>query len=197
MGATSLYVFGSTARDEAKPGSDLDVFIDYDPAGQVQCLRPRRHQTVARGQHLAIPVDLTTRDGLASDAAAGHRAARPSGYFDDAENRPRSRGHSPRRSIGSRAGEPAGKLLQDFDASSGKPVGWLQRGIEIISEASPPRVQEYAGRKSRDAGWLGIGNVLRSCNMTVLSNRIIWGVVVNELPRLKAAIAAIMESLRE
>jgi hypothetical protein len=31
MGATSLYLFGSTVRDEATPGSDLDLFIDYDP----------------------------------------------------------------------------------------------------------------------------------------------------------------------
>jgi uncharacterized protein len=30
MGATSLYVFGSTVRDEAKETSDLDLFIDYD-----------------------------------------------------------------------------------------------------------------------------------------------------------------------
>jgi predicted nucleotidyltransferase len=28
MGATSLYVFGSTARDEATKVSDLDLFID-------------------------------------------------------------------------------------------------------------------------------------------------------------------------
>ncbi len=30
-GATSLYLFGSAARDEAKADSDLDMFIDYDP----------------------------------------------------------------------------------------------------------------------------------------------------------------------
>ncbi|MBP8938223.1 MAG: nucleotidyltransferase domain-containing protein, partial [Agrobacterium sp.] len=30
MGATSLYLFGSTARDEALASSDLDIFIDYD-----------------------------------------------------------------------------------------------------------------------------------------------------------------------
>jgi hypothetical protein len=29
MGATSLYVFGSTARAAARPDSDLDLFIDY------------------------------------------------------------------------------------------------------------------------------------------------------------------------
>ena len=34
MGATSLYLFGSTARDEARADSDLDLFIDYDPASR-------------------------------------------------------------------------------------------------------------------------------------------------------------------
>jgi hypothetical protein len=29
-GATSLYLYGSTARGEAGPGSDVDLFIDYD-----------------------------------------------------------------------------------------------------------------------------------------------------------------------
>src|SRR5439155_25646179 len=30
-GATSLYLFGSAVRDEARADSDLDLFIDYDP----------------------------------------------------------------------------------------------------------------------------------------------------------------------
>lgn len=32
LGATGLYLFGSTARDDAGLGSDLDLFIDYDAA---------------------------------------------------------------------------------------------------------------------------------------------------------------------
>ncbi len=31
LGATSLYLFGSSARDEARSDSDLDLFLDYDP----------------------------------------------------------------------------------------------------------------------------------------------------------------------
>ena len=30
-GATSLYLFGSTAKNKAGAKSDLDLFIDYDP----------------------------------------------------------------------------------------------------------------------------------------------------------------------
>lgn len=33
LGGTSLYLFGSTSRDEARPDSDLDLFMDYDQAG--------------------------------------------------------------------------------------------------------------------------------------------------------------------
>jgi predicted nucleotidyltransferase len=38
MGAISLYVFGSVVRDEARPASDLDLFIDYDPATRFNAL---------------------------------------------------------------------------------------------------------------------------------------------------------------
>ena len=38
MGATSLYLFGSTARGEANSASDLDLFIDYDPASRFNAL---------------------------------------------------------------------------------------------------------------------------------------------------------------
>src|ERR1700751_5306326 len=63
LGATSLYLFGSTIRDEAQPQSDLDVFIDYDPASRFNAF-----DLVGIKQYLEdelkIPVDVTTRDGL-------------------------------------------------------------------------------------------------------------------------------------
>lgn len=63
MGATSLYVFGSTARDEAATSSDLDLFIDYDPASRFNAF-----DLVGIKQYLEdelqMPVDVTTRDGL-------------------------------------------------------------------------------------------------------------------------------------
>ncbi len=31
LGANALYLYGSHARDEARPDSDVDVFIDKDP----------------------------------------------------------------------------------------------------------------------------------------------------------------------
>ncbi|TNC15002.1 DUF86 domain-containing protein [Methylobacterium terricola] len=69
----------------------------------------------------------------------------------------------------------------------------VQRGIEIISEASravPADIQahrpEVPWRKIR-----GIGNVLRH-EYHSLSDRIIWGIVVDELPALRSAVVVLL-----
>jgi predicted nucleotidyltransferase len=63
MGATGLYLFGSAARDEASEQSDLDLFIDYDPACRFSLL-----DLVGIKQFLeeaiAVEIDITTRDSL-------------------------------------------------------------------------------------------------------------------------------------
>lgn len=63
MGATSLYVFGSTVRDDAKPASDLDLFIDYDPHSRFNAFDLVGIKQYLEDQ-LQMPVDVTTRDGL-------------------------------------------------------------------------------------------------------------------------------------
>jgi hypothetical protein len=63
LGATSLYVFGSTVRGEAQPESDLDVFIDYDPDGRFNAFDLVGIKQYLE-EELKIPVDVTTRDGL-------------------------------------------------------------------------------------------------------------------------------------
>jgi predicted nucleotidyltransferase len=62
-GATSLYLFGSTARNEAGSKSDLDLFLDYDPKSKFNALDlVAAKRLLQRG--LGIKVDLTTREGL-------------------------------------------------------------------------------------------------------------------------------------
>jgi len=63
MGATSLYMFGSVAQGEPARDSDLDLFIDYDPASRFNAF-----DLVGIKQYLehelGVDVDITTRDGL-------------------------------------------------------------------------------------------------------------------------------------
>jgi predicted nucleotidyltransferase len=62
LGATSLYLFGSSARNEATERSDVDIFVDYDPErfSFVELIRLRDRLTAILGR----PADLTTREGL-------------------------------------------------------------------------------------------------------------------------------------
>jgi uncharacterized protein len=63
MGATSLYLFGSVAQDEAGSGSDLDLFIDYDPNGRFNAFDLVGIKQLLENE-LGVDVDITTRDGL-------------------------------------------------------------------------------------------------------------------------------------
>jgi uncharacterized protein len=63
LGATGLYLYGSAARDELSPESDVDLFIDYDPASDFSFVELVRLQELIR-QKLARRIDLTTRYGL-------------------------------------------------------------------------------------------------------------------------------------
>lgn len=62
-GAVALYLFGSVARDEARSGSDIDIFIDYDPTRKFSLLDLARLKNFLEDE-LAVKVDVTTRDSL-------------------------------------------------------------------------------------------------------------------------------------
>ena len=84
-----------------------------------------------------------------------------------------------------------GKSLQDFEADW--QLRWMvQRAIEIISEASRS-IPEAVANTRPEIPWRkvrGIGNVLRH-EYESISDRVLWNVVVDELPRLKLAIEAL------
>ncbi|WHA40308.1 nucleotidyltransferase family protein [Agrobacterium larrymoorei] len=63
MGATSLFLFGSTARDEANVRSDLDLFIDYDPEVRFSLIDLISIKQFLE-EELDVEVDLTTRTSL-------------------------------------------------------------------------------------------------------------------------------------
>jgi hypothetical protein len=62
-GATSLYLFGSTARNKAGANSDLDLFIDYDPRSKFNAFDLVASKRLLQ-EGLGVGIDLTTRKGL-------------------------------------------------------------------------------------------------------------------------------------
>jgi uncharacterized protein len=63
LGVTALFLLGSTARDESKPGSDIDIFIDYDSQRHFNLFDLMEIKYVLEDE-TGNPVDVTTRDGL-------------------------------------------------------------------------------------------------------------------------------------
>ena len=92
-------------------------------------------------------------------------------------------------------GFTAGRTLEDYLGQ-----GWLrfatQRGIEIVSEASR-RIPAELKARHPEIPWAdiaGIGNILRH-GYDSLDHAVIWGVVENDLPPLKAAVEAMLKEI--
>ncbi len=63
-GATGVFIFGSRARGDHRPDSDLDLFIDFDPDTKVPNMF--RLMQIEDDLHaaLGVPVTITTRNAL-------------------------------------------------------------------------------------------------------------------------------------
>ena len=88
-----------------------------------------------------------------------------------------------------------GKSLEEYQKDSILRFA-VERAIEIVSEASR-RVPDDLLAVRPEIDWKkvrGIGNVLRH-EYHGLSDKIIWGVVTDELPKLRMAMEAISEAL--
>jgi len=62
-GVNALYLFGSTARNEARADSDLDLIFEYDP-GTPFSLFTQAGIMQDLSERLGARVDLIARDGL-------------------------------------------------------------------------------------------------------------------------------------
>jgi predicted nucleotidyltransferase len=63
FGVESIAVFGSTARNEARSDSDVDVLVEFDPEAKVGLFKFIRLQWQLE-ELLENKVDLVTRGGL-------------------------------------------------------------------------------------------------------------------------------------
>lgn len=63
IGARSLYLFGSTARDEAAATSDVDLLVDYDEDSDFSAIELVRIKHYV-SDLLHTEADVTTRAGL-------------------------------------------------------------------------------------------------------------------------------------
>jgi predicted nucleotidyltransferase len=65
FGVAALYLFGSHARDEAKSGSDVDVFVDPAPDHDFGFLPfMDAYQTIQKAFGDAVEIGYSTRTGL-------------------------------------------------------------------------------------------------------------------------------------
>lgn len=74
----------------------------------------------------------------------------------------------------------------------------LERAVEIISEASRHIPDDLKATRS-EIPWQGIkaiGNVLRH-EYHGLSDNIVWKAIIDELPRLRVAVQAILDQMNE
>jgi uncharacterized protein len=62
LGVQRLYLFGSTARDEARDGSDVDLFFDYEK-GKLGLFELMDVKTAAT-RILGLETDIMTRDSI-------------------------------------------------------------------------------------------------------------------------------------
>jgi uncharacterized protein len=64
-GVKALYLFGSLARDDATPGSDVDVFVDPD-SGEKFGFLPfmRAYETIREAFGPEVEIGYSTREGL-------------------------------------------------------------------------------------------------------------------------------------
>lgn len=63
MGARALFLYGSTARDKAQDGSDLDIFIEYEPESKFSLMELVGIKLLLEDE-IGASVDIATRNGL-------------------------------------------------------------------------------------------------------------------------------------
>ena len=65
---SAIFIFGSFARDEAKPSSDVDILVEFhEPIGLFEFVRLKKYFETILNRN----VDLVTKDALKPQLRAG------------------------------------------------------------------------------------------------------------------------------
>ncbi|MBK8907692.1 MAG: DUF86 domain-containing protein [Rhodospirillales bacterium] len=203
LGVKRLALFGSTARDQAGPESDIDILVELDG-------RRREHDVNELtlmgyfGDLFGRPVDVCTpatlkpfhRANVLAEAIEIYpRPTRPANYPPEdivPERSPRQRLQDMLEAIEEALTFADGKAFEDYLRDPLLRRG-IERSVEVISEASRHLPEQLRGpyphiawKQIRD-----IGNVLRHAYPDVNSN-LMWEIVTVHLPALRPVVEEII-----
>lgn len=205
-GVTRLALFGSTARDEAGPESDVDVLVDVDDAREPSFTDVVDLQLYLKDL-LGREVEVTTRKGL-KPFLKDNILAEAVEIFPEFGKRdlslegktmpkrsPRQHLEDMLESILAIEGFVAGKSFDDYLSNLMlRPA--VERSVEIISEASRRLPEDlksgHAGIPWKDIA--GVGNVLRH-GYRIVDHEVLWGIATRDLAPLKGAVEAMIRDV--
>ena len=193
FGVTSLELFGSAGRDEARTDSDVDLLVEFDrPPGLEKLLGLREHLQSLLGTN----VDLVTPDGLRPwfrehirrEIESGGRLKLPrnwSGRIQDMLD-----------AVGAIAEYTDGMTIDSFTADR-RTVDAVVRNIEIIGEAARHVPDEVRARYPA-VPWQAMNDMRNVVihNYPTVDLPTVWDVISNRLPPLVTILREVLERER-
>jgi uncharacterized protein with HEPN domain/predicted nucleotidyltransferase len=206
-GVTRLALFGSTARDQARPDSDVDLLVDYDGEGRSAleffCLEGFFSELLGAEAEVAKRDRLKRflKDAILAEALEIFPNPACPPYYPNgapvAKRSPRQALEDIRVEVAAIEGFIAGRSFEVYQ-SDGMLRRAIERSVEIISEASrklPPELTDthpkVAWKKIR-----GIGNILRHAYPDV-DPATVWDIATVHIRPLKTAVAAMIAEVEK
>lgn len=208
QGVTRLALFGSTARGEARPDSDVDVLVDFDRSRQLSLLDIAGLE-IYLGEILGREIETANRerlkpflkDNVLAEAIEvfprfGHRDPIPKGGAMP-ERTPRQRVHDMLEAIEAVQRYIAGRRYEDYLTDDLLRAG-VERRLEVISEATR-RLPAALLEAHPSIPWQrirAVGNILRHEYDQVFDD-VIWNIAKTELGPLKTAVEAMVAEVEK